>query len=341
MGEGALDYRDNMLPINQASDSYTGAGITITHDGKGVFTLNGTSTSGVSFEIIPNKTPYATLVKGVQYKIGIKGLGGENLGGNINLIIGAEEVGNVKTITYSTAYTCFVYDAPDNYTLNRFALNVGKAGITYKDFKIAPYFGVEFPEDYAGAEQISEEAMEIRELRADIETLFDAQSLIPDYYIAERKRAIAESQGIQTDFRMIAFADPHSFDWAKYKKYNDLVSSGCVDALVGLGDYQPYASPLTRVQTIQNLTDSATNAGRTPNCYYAVGNHDIGFKSTNSGAVSQDNVLTKKELHDSVISFYRWTMRLLFAVLTSAAEPILILTVNSRQNVSVHSRHSL
>ena len=121
---------------------------------------------------------------------------------------------------------------------------------------------------------------------------------IPDFMTDEVKSVISEVQNSPADFRIVAFADPHSADWKKYKKYNDLLSSGCVDGIVGLGDYQIYSSKKTREETIKQYTEMLSYAGRTPNCFYAIGNHDIAYKDANGATPNQENILTKKEMFD-------------------------------------------
>lgn len=127
-----------------------------------------------------------------------------------------------------------------------------------------------------------------------------SDATLPKIYTDERKSVISKVQENEADFRIVAFADPHSYDENKYKKYNDILNSGCIDALVGLGDYQIYSAKGTKKDTIIKLTEMLSHSGRTPNCFYVVGNHDVAIKDANSGIVNTDNILTKKELFDCV-----------------------------------------
>lgn len=139
---------------------------------------------------------------------------------------------------------------------------------------------------------------EIDNVDKKIEELKSTVNSMPEDYLAECERVIKKAQETEADLRLITFADPHSYDTNKYKKYNDLLQSGCIDALVGLGDYQIYSSKLSKNETIFNLTKALSQAGRTPNCFYVIGNHDAAIKDANSGIVNMDNLLTKKEAYD-------------------------------------------
>lgn len=158
----------------------------------------------------------------------------------------------------------------------------GAAGYT-------PQKGIDYWTEADKDEMVSE-AVEVLEQQDD--------GKLPAVFTDERKQVISEVQNNPADFRIVAFADPHSKDWQKYKKYNDLLSSGCIDGIVGLGDYQVYSSKATRQETIKQYTEMLSHAGRTPNCFYVIGNHDIAYKDANSGTPNQENILTKKELFD-------------------------------------------
>ena len=128
-------------------------------------------------------------------------------------------------------------------------------------------------------------------------TATGSDSGLPSVFTDERKRVISEVQNSPADFRIVAFADPHSADANKYKKYNDLLSSGCIDGIVGLGDYQNSSSK-TKEEAIKMYTEMLSYAGRTPNCFYAIGNHDIAYKDANGNIPNQEGILTKREMFD-------------------------------------------
>ena len=151
-----------------------------------------------------------------------------------------------------------------------------------------PQKGVDYWTEADKAEMISE-AVDVLEQQDD--------GKLPSVFTDERKRVISEVQNSPADFRIVAFADPHSADPNKYKKYNDLLSSGCIDGIVGLGDYQNSSSK-TKEEAIKMYTEMLSYAGRTPNCFYAIGNHDIAYKDANGNIPNQEGILTKKEMFD-------------------------------------------
>ena len=122
--------------------------------------------------------------------------------------------------------------------------------------------------------------------------------VLPSIYVDERNAVLDKVQSENADLRLVTFTDTHDFSANKYKKYGDLMASGCIDGLVGLGDYQIYSNDITKTETIRKITEIFRYSGRNPNCIYAVGNHDVAYISANSGAPDQSKVLTKKELHD-------------------------------------------
>lgn len=285
-----VDYHGNILPFNMVGDVYSAKGVTITHE-NGVFTFNGTATGGASVEIIPKGTAYATLQAGQPYYYGVPVVSDGMSSGNTSMYIHAGE--NAAEILYQGNISLA---APRTYdedkTLTRFTLTV-TSGVTYTNHKVAPYVGTSPIGIYAGGDK---KQIEIATAES-VAQLESKMNLLPTQFIEERNRVVPIAQGYNADLRLIAFADPHSFDENKYRKYNDLLSSGCIDSIVGLGDYQSY-SVHERAATISNITKALSHAGRTPNCFYAIGNHDIAFTSSNSGEVTQDTVLTKREMHD-------------------------------------------
>ena len=129
-------------------------------------------------------------------------------------------------------------------------------------------------------------------------TALEENLVLPPIYIDERNAVLDKVQSEDADLRLVTFTDTHDFSANKYKKYGDLMASGCIDGLVGLGDYQIYSNDITKTETIRKITELFRYSGRNPNCIYAVGNHDVAYISANSGAPDQSKVLTKKELHD-------------------------------------------
>ena len=283
-----VDYRGNMLPFDMVNDTYTQNGVTITHE-NGVFTLNGTCTLNVSIELITRGTAYAMTEAGETYTTALAYISGNKTGAlNLYCSNGHEAYMNQNATTKTGKKPA------EGYAIDRFAFNT-LAGAVFDNFKVAPYMGLtkNFVDSYTGGvkKQIEPATAE------SVDQLESKINLLPTQFMDERNRVIPIVQGINADLRLIAFADPHSFDENKYRKYNDLLSSGCIDSIVGLGDYQSY-SVHERAATISNITKALSHAGRTPNCLYAIGNHDIAFTSPNSGAVTQDTVLTKREMHD-------------------------------------------
>ena len=297
-----VDCQGNMLPIEQAMDEYSGGGVTITHE-NGVFTFNGTATNSASIEIVPRGPEYATLKAGEEYTWTVKGISGDASGAvNLFLNAGTESLTMTNTNTGVVVKKTFTEDK----VLTRFAFNFSGGG-SFTDFKVVPYLGQNYTNDYVGGELkyvAAATAESVRDLEKRIspleESVVQLKAVVPDYpamFTEEKNRVLPIVQSQSVDLRLVAFADPHSIDANKYKKYNELLKSGCIDGIVGLGDYNTYDT-ITREDTLKYITEMVSHAGRTPNCLYAVGNHDIAFKSSNSGEVTQDNVLTKKEMYD-------------------------------------------
>jgi hypothetical protein len=165
-------------------------------------------------------------------------------------------------------------------------------GVTKGKMEIAQYTPV------TGVYGASKTLLTNEDEKRILEAVNTDEDSLPSAFTNERKKVISQAQSSPADFRFVAFADPHSADWKKYEKYSDLLSSGCIDAIVGLGDYQVYSSSISRGDTIKQYTEMLTHAGRTPNCFYAIGNHDVAYKNANGAVPNQDEILTKKELYD-------------------------------------------
>ena len=290
-----FDKQGNLFPLEQSPKSITKNGITLTYE-NGVYILNGTSTEPYSFEIVPIGTEYTTLQTGTKYKCGFNILGGD-FSIRPSIFVAAKGVsGNLIQYQSNDSGAVKSYVADDDYVINRFAINVPNTGVTYKNLMIAPYFGTEYSEDYAGIKKKQWSEILIGEIEQAVNEI--TVDRLPSIYEEEKNKVLDEVQSEEADFRLIVFADPHSFEKNKYKKYNNLLSSGCIDGLVGLGDYQVYSSSITKLETIRKTTEALSYAGRTSNCFYVIGNHDIAFVSANSGMVDEKKVLTKKEMHD-------------------------------------------
>lgn len=284
------DYCGNMLPLDRAEDSYTKDGVTVDYK-DGVFTFNGTATAtSTVIEILDPRANFATIKAGEPYTIALVNLGGEKTG-TLNIYLNSG-----VTSYYQSDKALFTKNTTQEMILDRFAFNF-KQGTVFTDYKVAPYLGQTFPENYTGITKrnvalASEESVE--ELAQRVSLL---ETPFPTMFTDEKNRVIPIVQSESADLRLIAFADPHSTDANKYKKYNELLASGCVDGIIGLGDFNDYGTG-TREGTLKYITEMVSHAGRTPNCFYVVGNHDIAFKAPNTGVVTQDNILTKKEMHD-------------------------------------------
>ena len=319
-----IDYQGNILPIDKIADSYSIAGVTITHE-NGVFTVNGTTTTQGTIEITPKGTPIegCEVKAGQTYTIYVNPIGGTATNADGTNAEGSDTNGIKAALnmffTYSAVKT-FQSSSRQNitivedYTATRFSLNFSKVGVTYTDYKIAPYVGLNFTDDYVGGvkknitntstESAAQLGARISSLEESVAQLGESVSQMeenvqsfPAMFTDEKNRVIPIVQSNSADLRLIAFADPHSTDANKYKKYNELFANGCADGIIGLGDYNAYSTN-TRENTLKYITSMLSHSGRTPNCFYVVGNHDIAFKSSNSGGVTQDNVLTKKEMYD-------------------------------------------
>lgn len=301
------DYSGNILPIDKVADNYSIAGVTITHE-NGVLTLNGTTTMPFTLEITPKGTPIdgCDLKAGQTYTMFTNAIAGEaiNADGTTGSIIMFFQYGVSATYMSSQRQDKVILS---DYTATRFSLNSSKAGTTYTNYKIAPYVGQNFNDGYAGltkrviapatAESVEQLEARMIPLEEDVAQLKANVTPFPTMFTDKKNRVIPIVQSESADLRLIAFADPHSTDANKYKKYNELLASGCVDGIIGLGDFNDYGTS-TREGTLKYITEMVSHAGRTPNCFYVVGNHDIAFKAPNSGVVTQDNILTKKEMHD-------------------------------------------
>lgn len=120
---------------------------------------------------------------------------------------------------------------------------------------------------------------------------------LPYYLIAETDRVSAEVQkiGAGTDLCFLAFADPHTFDDDKYRKYAMLMNNPSVDFMLGLGDYNPYSDTNTKADCIAGLSEVLSVSGKDTNCFYVAGNHDIAVIGNN---VNEASVISKQEQHD-------------------------------------------
>lgn len=118
-------------------------------------------------------------------------------------------------------------------------------------------------------------------------------------YIDETDRIIEEALCETAHLRLLCFADPHSYDADKYLKYNEIMSRGVIDYLVGLGDYVGYTDLGEKVNYRKPLLDSINRAGRESNRIYVTGNHDASMKP---GGYDKDVVFHTMETFDM---FYR------------------------------------
>ena len=301
-----LDVSGNILPVEQLfGQTYTAAGVTITVDAsRGVFTLNGTATSGYSVEIVTRGTDFGTVFTGNTYLAQLKYISGECT--DIDtlktfLYFGNVDTGNLRSpfVTEDNSNIQIIEPTVD-VILNRFAISITK-GATYTDFKIAPYLALEadFDNEYSGGvfkfcasnldidiEQAIDEKMENLAIEVD--------GQLVSYMKAEAEKVNTDAITEESDLNFIAFADPHLFEVNKYKKYAELMRLGGVDFMVGLGDYAPYDMS-ERKAKIANLTHYLSLVGRGKDCFYIVGNHEC--DKTFDGST-----LTKKELHRCLCS---------------------------------------
>ena len=98
-------------------------------------------------------------------------------------------------------------------------------------------------------------------------------------YIKETAEVMEGILDETSHLRLLCFADPHDFSLYKYLKYDEIMSRGVVDYLVGLGDYVDYANRGWDKSTYKkSLLDAINKAGREANCIYVTGNHDVSMK---------------------------------------------------------------
>ena len=285
---------NNMLPIEDViGNTYKQNGVTLTVDRNGIFTINGTTTKSFSIEIIPAGTQYGTFKKDVTYKAHLKYLSGSyEYDGNITNLLYLGITGATVLGAYTPARVLnnvLTEKTPAEDTpMTRFGINFPNQNVTYKDFKVVPYIATKvlFDEKYAG-----------NVTKFDISNLtegnkIESEMLLVDYLNDEVDTVIAETvaKGLDADISFLAFADPHSFEHNKYLKYAELMKSGGIDFMVGLGDYAPYTTT-TKEHYLINTTEKLSASGKGNNCYYVIGNHDA-VVSTNGPLV-----LTKKEEH--------------------------------------------
>ena len=122
-------------------------------------------------------------------------------------------------------------------------------------------------------------------------------------YIKEADRVIEAVLDETADLRLLCFGDPHNFDDYKYHKYNEIMSRGVVDYLVGLGDYVDYKDHGAKSNYRKLLLNAINKAGREQNRIYVTGNHDVSMKPGASvGSSDIDLVMYPKECFDV---FYR------------------------------------
>ncbi len=116
-------------------------------------------------------------------------------------------------------------------------------------------------------------------------------------YAEEAVSVGAECLDEDADLRILLFSDNHDYTASKYKKYDSIMGQGIFDYSIGLGDYVDYshiAKPLARAK----LLASMNLAGRRPNQFYALGNHDVGICGVNAGTDELDVVMSPKESFD-------------------------------------------
>lgn len=312
------DYSGNILPFDsRIKGSYSTAGVTITHE-NGVFTVNGTTTTQATIHFTTDGTPIEGCdLKAGKYTMCANPIGGEAINADGTNAEGTDASGRKKAalnlfFRYGASNqfqnNAFVANqtVPADYTATRFAFNFSKVGVTYRDYKLAPYVGQNFTDDYAGGksrpvppatkEDIDQLDARVTPLEESVAQLKRGAIDYPEMFTEEKNRVIPLATSQSADLRLIAFADSHSTDANKYKKYNELLASGVIDCMVGLGDFNAYSTN-TREKTLRHITQSLDYAGRTPDCLYVVGNHDIVFKSANSANVDPDTTLTQKEMH--------------------------------------------
>lgn len=120
--------------------------------------------------------------------------------------------------------------------------------------------------------------------------------VLPQYYLDEKKRIANLLSNDEHDFVIGFFADPHSVEDNRYAKYNDLYNSNILDAIVCLGDVESYSLIGKDKRLVKAEMSRLVNlSGRTQNNFYAIGNHDAAISNPNSGILSEENNLTKRE----------------------------------------------
>lgn len=196
IGVDAIDYRGNMIPMDMFNDSYTLNGVTVTFE-DGVFTLNGTNVGGGVLELIPRGTPYLTLNSGVTYYICLPRVSGESSVSYPSILLNADS----ESVAASNLVK-WTLNVNDDKLLTRFALAFDN-GSVYKDYKIAPFIGIEYPDDYTGAvsidivhlqDTISDVKQNVEQLMANSDAVTTEQ--IVDGAVTFKKRTATGSYGL-------------------------------------------------------------------------------------------------------------------------------------------------
>lgn len=290
----------------------TNVGVTVGYTSANTILIDGTSTASYSFELVtdrsgnPSATPYCILKKGKTYKGVFKKIRGtasgspvaflKNIGGSSNWNF-FEDVIQTVTIT-------------DDYRIGRVAINIPRSGLTFNKAVYVLYICEEsdFYEGYYGnfLFQLPNSSVCTNHLENRCVTeeklslnLVDRLDLLPSYYKDAASSLITSIRRDEDpDFSFLIFTDPHIFNADKYKKYNDIFSRGGINVVLGLGDYQIYDDNVSKISTINNMAKMFTYAGRHDNMLLVVGNHDTAFVHANSGALTQNYFLTKKQNHN-------------------------------------------
>lgn len=123
-------------------------------------------------------------------------------------------------------------------------------------------------------------------------------------YVKESVEVTEDILDETSHLRLLCFADPHDFSAHKYLKYNEIMSHGVVDYLVGLGDYVDYVNRGNDKSIYRKLLlDAINKSGRESNCIYVIGNHDTSMKPGAAvGSSDIDLVMRPMECFDI---FYR------------------------------------
>ncbi len=148
-----------------------------------------------------------------------------------------------------------------------------------------------------------------KEARADILALKgQPEQPLADYLVAEADRVNEEviGMGSEADLTFLAFADPHSFEEYKYRKYAKLMENPGIDFVLGLGDINPYNDFNTKADCLDGMHQMIKAVGRGANCFYVAGNHDVVI---GSGGATAERTYTKKEQHELLCSHLKGAVR--------------------------------